>query len=262
MPDPSSLTSDLHCDDTKLRWLADLEAHAILVAGDLLDIFSQTGIRQQQGEIHRWCTKLQERDRPLIWSSGNHDFFNGPNTPVSSASPEWMKDGDFAVVSDGETRLLRIDGLPLALTTVPWPVTGGDFFEEDEKTSHLEFVRRLLAEGMRYQAAGATWILLAHEPPSGTPLCAGYEAGEADFTRQMIESAQPDFSLHGHLHEAPGKKGGSWIWQLGKTVCLNAGQSHRDEIPNLIELELRADKSWTAVWRGFGTSVRAEGPPK
>jgi predicted phosphodiesterase len=50
------LTSDLHRDGKKLLWLLDeAPAHdALLVAGDHLDIFSNTGLSEQKSCVLRW----------------------------------------------------------------------------------------------------------------------------------------------------------------------------------------------------------------
>jgi Icc-related predicted phosphoesterase len=50
------LTADLHRDARKLLWLLEEapEHDALLVAGDLLDIFSNTGFADQKSGILRW----------------------------------------------------------------------------------------------------------------------------------------------------------------------------------------------------------------
>jgi hypothetical protein len=160
-------------------------------------------------------------------------------------------------VGDGETRILEADGERIAITSLPWPVHGGDVFVNGRTISYHEFVRDLLREGKRLQSE-MPWIVLCHEPPGETPLAATYTAMEADFARRMIEASQPDFSLHGHIHQAPTTPGGLWIWQLGPTVCFNAGQSLPGEPLHHILLELRGRGDWTAVWHGGGRTLRAE----
>jgi Icc-related predicted phosphoesterase len=89
-----------------------------------------------------------------------------------------------------------------------------------------------------------------HEPPIDTALAVNYLATEAAFTRRIIESAQPDFSLHGHIHEAPTRDGGSWREQLGATLCFNAGQSRIGELPNFILLNWHTGEKPAAHWWG------------
>ena len=86
-------------------------------------------------------------------------------------------------------------------------------------------------------------------------------ARDADLARMMIEAASPDFSLHGHIHQAPTSPGGLWIWQLGKTVSFNPGQSAAGEPPHFILLDWSASGDWTAIWNGAGRVIRAEVKP-
>jgi len=90
------LTSDLHSDDAKLRWLVEESPthDVLLVAGDLLDIFSRTGFIGQKSRMIRWKSSVLACDRAMTWCSGNHDFFNGDQTPMAGASPLWMREND------------------------------------------------------------------------------------------------------------------------------------------------------------------------
>ena len=84
------------------------------------------------------------------------------------------------------------------------------------RTSYQDFTRKLLQKGKKLQTEEAvSWIVLCHQLPRETQLCGNATSIEADFVRRMIEGAEPDFSLHGHIHQAPTNIGGSWIWQKG-----------------------------------------------
>ena len=162
-------------------------------------------------------------------------------------------------ITDGESRLLEPSSGGIAVTTLPWPVYAGDLVIEGHQTTYLDFVKHLLHAGQKLkEEKPIPWIVLNHEPPGKTPLSATYVAPEADFARRMIEAAQPDFSLHGHIHQAPTAPGGSWIWQLGSTVCFNPGQSEPGEPLHYILLEWRGPGDWTATWHGAGQMLRAE----
>ena len=257
------LTSDLHRDAGKLLWLQEEapEHDALLVAGDLLNIYSNTGLIDQKSGILCWRDTVLKSGKSFAWCSGNHDFFNGDHTPMADASPLWMREhpSTETCVTDGESRLLETPEGGLAVTTLPWPVHGGDLVVDGYRTSYLDFVKKLLKAGRKIKdEEGVPWIVLNHEPPGGTPLSATYFAPEADFTRRIINAAEPDFSLHGHIHQAPTSPGGFWIFQLGPTVCLNAGQSQPGEPPHHILLEWRGPREWTAIWRGAGRTLRAE----
>jgi Icc-related predicted phosphoesterase len=253
------LTADLHRDGAKLLWLLDeAPAHdALLVAGDLLDIFSNTGLPEQTLGALRFRQAVLSSGKSFAWCSGNHDFYHGDRTPMTAASPLWMQESHESCVCDGNTRILEAGGESVAITTIPWPVNGGDLLVNGCTISYHEFVRDLLREGKCLQAE-IPWIVLCHEPPGETPLAATYRAIEADFARRMIEAEQPDFSLHGHIHQAPTSPGGLWIWQLGKTICFNAGQSNQGEPLHYILLDLRPRNDWTAIWHGDGRILRAE----
>lgn len=258
------LTSDLHRDGKKLLWLLDEapEHDALLVAGDLLDIFSNTGFTDQKSGTLLWRHGVLNARKSFAWCSGNHDFFNGEHTPMAAASPFWMCEQPSTknCVTDGESRILETRGGCLAISTIPWPVHGCDLVFNGYRTTYIDFVRGILKTGRKIkEEESIPWIVLCHEPPGGTPLSANYSAPEADFARRIIEASEPDFSLHGHVHEAPTSPGGSWIWQLGPTVCFNAGQSPPGEPLHHILLEWRGPSEWTATWSGSGRTLRAEG---
>ena len=257
------LTSDLHRDGAKLLWLLEeAPAHdALLVAGDLLDIFSNTSLEDQKTGTLRWRQLVQDAGKSFAWCSGNHDFFYGERTPMSGDSPLWMKESPSSptFVTDGESRLLEAGGEKIAITTLPWPVRW-DLFMDGYRTTYIDFdfVKNLLRVGKRLKVeACVPWIILFHEPPGGTPLSATSISPEEDFARRIIETAEPDFSLHGHIHQAPTNPGGSWIWKTGKTVCFNSGQSECNEPLQYILLECRAPGDWTAIWHGNGRILRA-----
>jgi Icc-related predicted phosphoesterase len=253
------LVSDLHRDGKKLLWLLEeAPSHdALLVAGDHLNIFSNVSFSEQQAGAIRWSNVVRENKSFFAWCSGNHDFPNGDCTLMSSASPLWMQDkeysGDF--VGDGQSRILCGACGSFVITTIPWPITSGDLFIEGKMIPHIDFIKALLRQGddLRKQEK-APWIVLIHEPPAPSPLAVGYSAPEAEFTRRIIELAQPDFSLHGHIHDAPMRQGGSWIWHIGRTICFNPGQSSLGEQPHFILLEYSSPTDWKATWQGSGSS--------
>jgi len=208
------LTSDLHRDGKKLLWLLDEapEHDALFVAGDLLDIFSNTGFNEQKGGDLRWRETILQSGKSFAWCSGNHDFFHGDHTPMAAASPLWMREkpSTKTCITDGESRFLETPSGNIAVTTIPWPVHGGDHVVDGYRTTYFDFVKRLLQAGRKIKnEERVPWIVLNHEPPGGTPLSAAYAAPEADFARRIIEAAEPDFSLHGHIHQAPTAPGGS-----------------------------------------------------
>lgn len=69
-------------------------------------------------------------------------------------------------------------------------------------------------------------VYVIHGPPAGLGLDVvrgGQPVGSAS-TARFIETVQPLLTLHGHIHESP-EESGVWQGRLGKTVCLQPGQS-------------------------------------
>ncbi len=69
-------------------------------------------------------------------------------------------------------------------------------------------------------------VYVIHGPPAGLGLDVvrgGQPVGSSATTR-FIEKAQPRLTLHGHIHESP-EESGVWMANVGKTVCIQPGQS-------------------------------------
>ncbi len=69
-------------------------------------------------------------------------------------------------------------------------------------------------------------ILVTHVPPKDTPLdiiWSGKHVGSSA-VRRFIENYKPLLCMSGHIHEAP-KISGKWLYRIGKTVCINQGDS-------------------------------------
>ncbi len=72
----------------------------------------------------------------------------------------------------------------------------------------------------------ANAVYVIHGPPSGLGLdvCRGGAAVGSAATLKFIESRQPLLTLHGHIHESP-EESGAWMARVGRTVCIQPGQS-------------------------------------
>lgn len=246
------LVSDLHRDGKKLLWLLEeAPAHdALVVAGDLLDIFSNTATRLQIEGTQRYRDAILEQDRWLVWCSGNHDFPAGEKTTMDQASPAWMREGDAPnFVRDGETRRIGAGDDSMIVTTLPWPVKADDILVDGASVSYLEHIKALLHTGHSLrEETRAPWMILHHEPPAETAISAGYDAAEAAFSRRIIAAAGPDFSVHGHIHEAYRHEAGGWFDRIGRTACFNAGQTPPGHLPNAILLETKSDGEVSTQW--------------
>ena len=73
-------------------------------------------------------------------------------------------------------------------------------------------------------------IYIFHSPPSNLDLDvthAGLKVGsKAEYN--FLKENQPKLSLHGHIHESPDVSG-KWHSQVGKTICIQPGQSQQHE---------------------------------
>lgn len=253
------LVSDLHCDPAKLDWIAE---HAsafdlVSVAGDLLNIFMPADSSWQEWMILKWKARVLASGASLIWCSGNHDFFHGEDSPILRASPQWMCGSESGFVDDGKTALLRTRSGTIAVTTIPWPVTGADVSVGGRFVPYVDYVASLLEAGKKFQA-DYPWLVLFHEPPLETRLCVDYAAMEGRFARQLIEKWEPDWSLHGHVHESVANPDGDFFDRLGRTTCFNAGQSPEGDEPHCIILHLDGC-DWRAKWTGAGEHRSIEG---
>ena len=247
------LTSDLHLHSAKLlHLLNEAPAYdAMLVAGDHLNIFAKSGLDQQADEVLRWRNQIIAAGKSFAWCSGNHDYFYDRDTLMEGAAPQWMRQQSSTktCITDGESRLLHVESRKVVITTIPWPVSGGTVFVDGVRKNYHDVVQELLrcGEDLRNKEK-VPWFLLNHEPPADSPLCGGYEAAEANYSRRLIESFQPDFSVHGHIHQAPTAVGGSWISRIGKTISFNAGQSALGQPPHFVLLCLGQAGKWHASW--------------
>jgi Icc-related predicted phosphoesterase len=96
-----------------------------------------------------------------------------------------------------------------------WPAYARSLPTIEEELSRLPEPR---------DSARAVYVL--HGPPSGLGLdvCRGGAAVGSPATRAFLERRQPLLSLHGHIHESP-EESGSWKATIGRTVCIQPGQS-------------------------------------
>lgn len=73
-------------------------------------------------------------------------------------------------------------------------------------------------------------IYVFHNPPYGVGLdvCAnGLQVGSKAITN-FLENSNSYMSLHGHIHESP-RISGLWYNKLGKTICIQSGQTELGE---------------------------------
>ena len=73
-------------------------------------------------------------------------------------------------------------------------------------------------------------IYIFHNPPANVELDVTHDGkrvgSHAEYS--FLKANQPKLSLHGHIHESP-EASGKWYAQIGKTICIQPGQSHQHE---------------------------------
>ncbi|MFX1390831.1 MAG: metallophosphoesterase [Promethearchaeota archaeon] len=73
-------------------------------------------------------------------------------------------------------------------------------------------------------------IYIFHSPPSNLDLditFSGLKVGsKAEY--EFLKKHQPKLSFHGHIHESPDVSG-KWYSQVGKTICIQPGQSQQNK---------------------------------
>ncbi len=84
-------------------------------------------------------------------------------------------------------------------------------------------------------------VYVFHNPPANLDIDVTHTGdmvgSKAEY--EFLKKNQPKLSLHGHIHESPDFSG-KWYSKLGKTICIQPGQSHQNEnhlIYALIDLE-------------------------
>jgi Icc-related predicted phosphoesterase len=73
-------------------------------------------------------------------------------------------------------------------------------------------------------------IYIFHNPPANLELDVTYDGRRVGSIAEyaFLKKNQPKLSLHGHIHESP-LVSGKWSSELGKTICIQPGQSHQTE---------------------------------
>ncbi|MBI4162517.1 MAG: metallophosphoesterase family protein [Candidatus Aenigmarchaeota archaeon] len=95
-----------------------------------------------------------------------------------------------------------------------------DYWEKPEKEIYTD-LKELSSKTDMHKT-----ILVTHVPPKDTPLDiihSGKHVGSKAL-RRFIEEYQPLLCLSGHIHEAP-KISNKWLYKIGKTTCINHGDS-------------------------------------
>ncbi len=73
-------------------------------------------------------------------------------------------------------------------------------------------------------------IYIFHNPPANLELDVTHDGKRVGSIAEynFLKENQPKLSLHGHIHESP-LVSNNWSSELGKTICIQPGQSHQNE---------------------------------
>jgi Icc-related predicted phosphoesterase len=203
------LVSDLHYALKQYDWTAAAapDFDLVVIAGDHLDISGQLDGSVQIVVILKYLQRLAGHAR-LIVSSGNHDLDRRDANGEKVAA--WMgRVRRLGIPTDGDA--VEIDG---ALVTVcPW---------WDGPVARDAVQAQIARDAARPKTS---WIWVYHAPPEGSPTSWGGSRfyGDAELSA-WIETYRPDMVLAGHIHQAPFKRGGSWVDRIGPTWVFNCGQ--------------------------------------
>jgi hypothetical protein len=73
-------------------------------------------------------------------------------------------------------------------------------------------------------------VYIFHNPPANIDLDITHDGRKVGSKAEyaFLKENQPKLSLHGHIHESP-EASGKWYSKIGKTVCIQPGQTHQHE---------------------------------
>ena len=203
------VVADLHYALKQYDWTAAVapDFDLVIIAGDHLDIAGQLGGSVQIVVILNYLKRMAARGRVIV-SSGNHDLDVRDDAGEKVAS--WMKRvRQLGIPTDGDTSV--IDGA--VVTICPW---------WDGERSRQAVLAQIERDAARPKDS---WIWVYHAPPDGSPTSWGGQRHYGDaHLAEWIETYRPDIVFSGHIHEAPFKRGGSWVDRIGPTWVFNAGQ--------------------------------------
>lgn len=203
------LVSDLHYALKQFDWTASVapDFDVVIIAGDHLDISGQLDGGVQIVVILKYLKRLAA-ETTLIVSSGNHDLDQRDDAGEKIAG--WMnRVRQLGIPTDGDS--VELDGT--LITICPW------WDGPRMKASVQALLERDAARPKD------RWFWVYHAPPDASPTSWGGSRhyGDTDVVG-WIETYKPDAVFCGHIHQAPFKRGGSWIDRIGSTWVFNSGQ--------------------------------------
>jgi predicted phosphodiesterase len=194
------LLADTHTHQTELGALPS--GDALILAGDLCNMFSKPGYDEQLSRLNRWLGEQPFTYRLVI--GGNHDGLlqsvaGQPFTRLSNAT--WLCDSG-----------VTIEGIQFWGS--PWTSGSSGPMAFQLLPSNLKAKWDLIPHH--------TDVLITHGPPYGVLDQTSWGHGGDEDLRDAVERTQPALHVFGHIHTARG------IRKKGQTLYVNACVSGED----------------------------------
>jgi Icc-related predicted phosphoesterase len=264
-------SSDLHGNKELYEELLELaekrKAQAVIIGGDLLPIHGpfQYSLQEQEEFIFsfiepRFRDFLSRVDQAAIFAMLGNDDWQESSVHLKKLADESVVRllhlqkhdlGNIYTVSgyshvpptpftikDGERRDLQEDVVEgqrcTACLSQHGKITVVDTHRYFMSTKSIEAELQELPEVADYGKA----VYVMHSPPFHTHLDRLFDGRwiGSRAIRKFIERNQPYLTLHGHIHESSEISGQYWDW-IGKTICINPGQSSQELYAVVFELE-------------------------
>ena len=269
-------TSDLHGSMSHYGWLLGVacskKPDVVILGGDMhpddnVTVPDQLGHGQAafvRGPFRNWVQELRQKSgcREVLVIFGNHDWGSSV-----IAMEELAKEGLVKILTPASP--VAIEGLNFVgysfTPPTPWfvkefeqldrkgdapPLIGGAVWHprHHRAVQHSSKVffdgRKTIEEDMAaLQAPADPWVFVAHAPPFQSKLDQSFSGNSygSKSIRGAIERLSPLLSLHGHIHESP-RVTGEWKDQIGKSLCVNAGQMTKALCHAIIEVDVASKK--------------------
>jgi len=223
------LTAELHYRLAWFKWLEAQAVHydAIVICGDLLDVFYKESVKRQVQRTSSWLRTLAEKTS-VVLCSGNHDTIDFPVERSSGTMPGWLNELDSVITVDGNTAVIRDQ---IIITSLSFIATAAQ-------------KRPVLAAGDQLRVKrGLPWLVLHHHPPAFHQ-----GIGPEELTAgHLLKQFSPNFWASGRLYgQQPFLKRRGWLQRIDNSIVLNTPQQYVGQelsegpFPNHIVLDLTA----------------------
>ena len=206
--------ADLHLEHSWFDWVAGHSPgyDLVVIAGDLQNAFSSSGMHDQARAISRWLLNLSV---PTIACSGNHDYWaRDPRFSDDLAEGSWLRQ------LRGKAQILGVDGDVVQLQGIRFAIKGWL-----QSLPHVN---------------DSVDIVITHAPPAGIP-CALDEANRDNGDSLLCESFvhPPRLILSGHIH-SPRSHHSQWPPRDPTTLVLVPGCDEQSVTPAHWSIDLAA----------------------